>query len=197
MSTKLKSVIINKGTGAGGMNTTINGNSFENKTDITSILLEKGYEKIFFQKKSKHNFYFKKTFENKTVIYTCKNGFSYYMKKEYNIDTIRLPDEAYIILYNDGRKVVKILEKKTQNVEGTVEDKLKNFLYYVLEYKKNLGIDFEVEYAYTMNNFLKKKVTSENIKYKIYIDICAENKIKLFYGDDTDYFDNLISWFQS
>jgi len=47
-----------------------------------------------------------------------------YMKNKYNIELFRCPDEAYIIEYTSGRKVIKILEKKEQNVEGSVETKL-------------------------------------------------------------------------
>lgn len=35
-----------------------------------------------------------------------------YMKNKYNIKSFRYPDEAYLIEYNTGRKVIKILEKK-------------------------------------------------------------------------------------
>ena len=46
------------------------------------------------------------------------------MKYKYNISMFRCPDEAYIIEYKNGKIQVKILEKKEQNVEGSVETKL-------------------------------------------------------------------------
>jgi hypothetical protein len=36
------------------------------------------------------------------------------MKDKYNIDLFRCPDEAYIIEYTSGRKVIKILENKSK-----------------------------------------------------------------------------------
>jgi len=36
------------------------------------------------------------------------------MKNKYNIELFRCPDEAYIIEYTSGRKVIKILEKKNK-----------------------------------------------------------------------------------
>ena len=42
------------------------------------------------------------------------------MKKKYKIDLFRFPDEAYIIDYKNGRKVIKILEKKNQNIRDDI-----------------------------------------------------------------------------
>lgn len=36
------------------------------------------------------------------------------MKNKYNINLFRCPDEAYIIEYTNGKKVIKILEKKNK-----------------------------------------------------------------------------------
>jgi hypothetical protein len=38
------------------------------------------------------------------------------MKQNYDINLFRCPDEAYIIEYKNGKKIIKILEKKEQNV---------------------------------------------------------------------------------
>jgi hypothetical protein len=46
------------------------------------------------------------------------------MKNKYNITINKRPDEAYIIEYTSGRRVIKILEKKEQHVSGSVYDKL-------------------------------------------------------------------------
>ena len=39
------------------------------------------------------------------------------MKNKFNILLFRYPDEAYIIEYNTGKKVIKILEKKTKTLK--------------------------------------------------------------------------------
>ena len=49
----MKSIIINKGTGAGGANTNYNGKKFESKTNNQQRLLEIGYTKNSFTKKPK------------------------------------------------------------------------------------------------------------------------------------------------
>ena len=57
-----------------------------------------------------------------------------------------------------------------------------------------LGHDFTVEYGFCVNNFLKKKIISENKKYKILNIILNENNINILFGDDIDYFEKLDSW---
>ena len=107
-------VIINKGTGAGGANTNYYGKKFEEKTNNQTRLLNDGYIKNSFTKKPKkaYDYYLSKTFEDKTITFVLQNGLKMYMKNKYNIELFRCPDEAYIIEYNTGKKVIKILEKK-------------------------------------------------------------------------------------
>ena len=82
-----QSLTINKGTGAGGSNTTVQGKKFEDKTDSSCKLLELGYEKKFLtkSKKPKKYDYLLKKFEDKTVIFTTQHGFKKYIKKKYLI----------------------------------------------------------------------------------------------------------------
>jgi len=47
--------IINKGTGAGGAKTNINGLTFENKTSVLQYLLDNSYIKIIINNKSHYN----------------------------------------------------------------------------------------------------------------------------------------------
>ena len=112
-----KSLIINKGTGAGGANTNFYGKKFEEKTNNQHRLLEDGYTKNSFTKNPKkaYDYYLSKTFEDKTIVFVLQNGLKIYMKKKYNIELFRCPDEAYIIEYNTGKKVIKILENKVFN----------------------------------------------------------------------------------
>lgn len=108
----------NKGTGAGGSNTNHYGKLFEEKTNNQQRLLDTGYIKNSFTKTTKkaYDYYLSKTFEDKTIVFVLQNGLKMYMKNKYNIDLFRCPDEAYIIEYTDGKKVIKILEKKEQKV---------------------------------------------------------------------------------
>jgi len=116
----------------------------------------------------------------------------------FNIDVYKQPDEAFIIFNNDKINI-KILEKKNQNVEGSIEDKLKTGNFIRREYVKMLktikNIN-KIEYAFCVSKFLQDKFQSNQIKYNNMLEILAEDNIKLFFGEDKDYFDLLFSWLE-
>jgi hypothetical protein len=192
-------IIINKGTGAGGANTNYYGKKFEEKTNNQQRLLEIGYTKNSFTKKPKkaYDYYLSKTFEDKTIVFVLQNGLKMYMKNKYNIDLFRCPDEAYIIEYTSGRKVIKILEKKEQNVEGSVETKLWSGPSLKREYELVLGSEFEVFYGFCVSEFLKNKLISNEKKYTILNTIFNENNIAALFGDDENYFETFDTWFNN
>jgi hypothetical protein len=192
-------IIINKGTGAGGTNTNYYGKKFEEKTNNLRRLLEMGYIRNSFTKKSKktYDYYLSKIFENKTVVFVLQNGLKIYMKNKYNIDLFRYPDEAYIIEYTSGRKVIKILEKKEQNVEGSVETKLWSGPSLKREYELVLGGEFEVFYGFCVSEFLKNKLISNEKKYTILNTIFKETNIAVLFGDDENYFETFDTWFNN
>jgi hypothetical protein len=218
--------LVNKGTGAGGANTNLNGKKFESKTDNKIELLTEGFEELKLEitkknnnelndtcnekktenenkknekktknKKKKFTYFLSKTFDDKKIIFMTQNTFKNYMKEKYDIDLFRYPDEAYIIEYNDGRNIIKILEKKEQHVEGSVETKLWSGASLKREYELVLGDKFEVHYGFCVNDFLQKKIISDLPKYKILNIILEENNIKVLFGDDEDYFNNLKKWY--
>lgn len=192
-------IIINKGTGAGGANTNLYGKKFEDKTNNQERLVEIGYVKNIYAKKQKkaNDYYLSKTFEDKTVVFVLQNGLKTYMKYKYNIDMFRCPDEAYIIEYTSGRKVIKILEKKEQNVEGSVETKLWSGPSLKREYELVLDGKFEVYYGFCISEFLKKKLISNDKKYTILNTIFQENNIEVLFGDDENYFETIDTWFNN
>lgn len=190
----------NKSFGAGGAKTTYFGKKFEEKTDNTNNLINNEYKKYCFTKKSKNiqNNYFMKTFTDKKITFVLQNGLKKYIKKEYNIVLFRCPDEAYIIEYigEPSRKnIIYILEKKEQNVEGSVETKLWSGPSLKREYELMLGEQFLVNYAFCVNNFLQNKLTSKQKKYIILNKILEEHNIDILFGDEPDYFDKLNKWF--
>ena len=192
-------IIINKGTGAGGANTNLYGKKFEDKTNNQERLVEIGYVKNSYAKKQKkaNDYYLSKTFEDKMVVFVLQNGLKTYMKYKYNIDMFRCPDEAYIIEYTSGRKVIKILEKKEQNVEGSVETKLWSGPSLKREYELVLDGKFEVYYGFCVSEFLKKKLISNDKKYTILNTIFQENNIEVLFGDDENYFETIDTWFNN
>jgi hypothetical protein len=123
-----------------------------------------------------------------------QSGLKLFMKRKYNIEVCRCPDEAYIIEFNTGRRVIKILEKKEQNVEGSVIDKLLSGPSFKREYELVLGSGFEVHYAFCVSSFLKTKLTSGTTKFKAWNTIFNEHNIVCLFGDDNNYFETLDSW---
>lgn len=192
----LLNMIVNKKTTAGGANTNYYGKKFEEKTNNQPRLLNDGYIKNSFTKNPKkvYDFYLSKTFEDKTIIFVLQNGLKMFMKNKYNIELFRRPDEAYIIEYNTGRKVIKILEKKEQNVEGSVETKLWGGPSLKREYELVLGHEFEVHYGFCVSEFLKKKITSNEKKYTTLNKIFNETNIAILFGDDDNYFETFDKW---
>ncbi len=108
-----------------------------------------------------------------------------------------MSDEAYIIEYKSGRKVIKILEKKEQNVEGSVETKLWSGPSLKREYELVLGTEFVVFYGFCVSSFLKNKFTSTHKKYTILNTIFNEHDISVLFGDDENYFETLDIWFNN
>lgn len=188
--------IFNKGIGAGGANTNYFGKRFEEKTNNHNRLLELGYIQYSFAKKPKkiYDYYLEKKFEDKTITFVLQSGLKYYIKNKYNIDIFRCPDEAYIIEYTSGKTVIKILEKKEQNMEGSVETKLWSGPSLKREYELIFDNQFEIDYGFCVNDFLKRKIVSTDKKYTILNKILNEHNISVLFGDDANYFESVDEW---
>jgi len=185
---------INKGTGAGGAKTTANGNAFENITDNSKRLINKGFIRTDMSK-SKNGYYLSKEFDDKTIYYVTKSGLKTFVKKHINmnITLYREPDEAYIIKKNDTYEF-KILEKKNQNTEGSVDLKLYAGIGLLKEYRKSFDNNFTISYAFCLNNYFKKKFSSNNMKYNNIQSVILESEIEIMYGSDENYFEQLDNW---
>lgn len=196
-SEKSNDSVSNKGTGAGGKNTNKLGKAFENLTlNEKRLIDEKGFI-VVVMNKTKYGYYLYKKDDKKELIYLSQNGLKVYAKKELNIDLFRSPDEAYIIkpITDDSKKtIIKILEKKEQSVEGSVETKLWSGPSLKREYEIVFGEDYIIEYAYTLSKFLEDKVKSTDRKYVIFNQIMIETNINIFYGENKDYYEKLDEW---
>ncbi len=189
----------NKGSGAGGANTNFHGKHFENITSIENLLLSQNYikEKIDendYKTKNKFNYMIYNENNQKKIIYLTQIGLKNYIKKKYNIEIFRHPDEAFIIEEDGKKSKLKILEKKEQNVEGSCMDKIWNGGAFKREYEIMIGEYYDIEYSYCLSDFLKKKIESKTKKFEIFMQIMDEYKIKIFYGKDEDYFDKIYEW---
>ncbi len=183
----------NRGTGAGGAATNVNGIAFETKTSNEPRLLASGFERKPIPKcKGKYAYFLEKD----STVYLTQNGLKQYMMSTFGIELFREPDEAYLRKEGDTY-VLKILEKKNQNVEGSVDTKLLSGNSFRREYQIALDERFRVEYAYCISDFLKRKYVLDDKKYRILRQILSEDKIPVFFGDDEDYFTQLDEWIRS
>jgi hypothetical protein len=188
--------LFNRGTGAGGANTNLFGKRFEEKTSNRARLLADGYTIHSIAEKKeqmKNNVFLSKRFGDKTVVFVEQHALRVYIKHKYNRDVYRNPDEAYILEYDNGRKVIKILEKKEQNVEGSVDTKLWCALGFIECYTIELH-DFEVQYAFCVSNFLQKQIEANQGKYKAFNVSLRNHRVPILYGDDDNYFERLDAW---
>jgi hypothetical protein len=184
----------NRGTGAGGANTNASGLPFEEKTASQHRLQEQGYAMVAMQG-GKFSYYMEKD----GVVFMTKGGLKTYMKEKFGVEIFREPDEAYLIK-RPARYVLKIIEKKNQNTDGSVDTKLLAGPGFLAEYAwslKDATTRIDVEYAFCVSNFLKEKVTSEKPKWQALRDINKKYGIAVLFGDDEDYFEKLDEWLQS
>jgi hypothetical protein len=183
---------VNRGTGAGGANTNASGLPFEEKTSNQGRLEELGYSMISMQGAGKFSYYMEKD----GVVFMTKGGLKTYMKQKFGVEMFREPDEAYLIK-GPWRVQLKILEKKNQNTDGSVDTKLLAGPGFVEEYKwclKDVGHDIHVEYAFCVSSYLKEKMMSDKPKWQALRDINKKHGITVLFGDDEDYFERLDEW---
>jgi hypothetical protein len=183
---KLWTLKKNKGTGAGGSNTNLYGKKFEEITDNRPRLINAGF--------TIQDLYLSKQFSDKIVWFLPQNSLKQYIAKKYNIQLFRCPDEGYLVEYHSGRKVLLILEKKEQNVEGSVETKLWSGPSLKREYQIVMGNPFEVVYGFCVNRFLQQKLSSNEEKYIVLNKILKEHNIDILFGNDDNYFESLDKW---
>jgi hypothetical protein len=189
--------VFNRGTGAGGANTNHNGLAFEELTNPEKSFEEKGFIKKIMNKNKNGYYLIKEISATDNIVYTKQAGFREYIRKHFdNIHIYRNPDEAYIIKKGDTYHI-KIIEKKNQNGEGSVEEKLKTGVFnrdeYYLMFDK-MKDKIVIDYAFCVSDFLQKKLESQNEKYINMKKLNDKNNIKVFYGNNPDYFDQLYQW---
>jgi len=195
LTNAFEKIIINKGTGAGGKNTNLFGKKFEELTNYESLIGD--WNKTLLTKGTKlknHYFLFKKI-NNNDFVYVSQKAFVSFFEIIYNRTLFRNPDEAIIITDINDNMTIKILEKKEQHVEGSVETKLWSAVALKREYQLMLP-DCKIEYAFCLNSFFKNKFKINSTKWKILGQILNENDIKIFYGEDPDYFEQVNEWYK-
>ena len=186
---------VNKGTGAGGANTNKNGKAFEEKTSNEPRLLANGFVKNSIPgKKGKYDYYLEKATEDGSIVYLTQGGMASYFMWKFNIEMVRHPDEAYLVRRGDTY-TLRVLEKKNQNVQGSVDTKLLAGPGMLEEYEMCISdAKFTVEYAFSLSAFLKEMYVSDVKKWKLMRAINERHGIKVFFGEDENYYELLDAW---
>lgn len=173
--------IINKGTGAGGANTNMNGLSYEARTSLDSeytitdttqhsktITFNNGscakYSLVSQAKLFKHmDDVINKTIEN---AHGCKR-----------------PDECVI---DEVNKDIFITEKKFQQTPGSVCEKIQTTHMKLWQYRR-LFPDYNIVYIYCLSDWFKDNCKAE-------LEYLAEEKVPVFWGNSTTYKSDIVQF---
>jgi len=161
--------------------------SFKDKISNRKTLLNQNYLIKFF--KIKVYYYYEKIFEDKTITFLPGITFKKYMKNIYNIDLYRSAFETYIIKYNTGKCIIKILYQ----IENTI-----NTLWCASSIKEEFEIilkdTFEIEFKYVVDDSIKNIFETSNKKYDILEQLLIENNIEILFGCNDNYLKILNEW---
>jgi hypothetical protein len=190
--------IQNRGTGAGGANANINGRTFEERTENETRLLASGFIKHRTPGfRGKYAYYLEKEISpTQKIYYVTQTGLKSFLRFKLNKETFRRPDEAYI-LQNGDTYTLKILEKKNQHTEGSVDTKLLAGQGFIDEYKFLLGENIKVNYAFCISDFLKEEYFADTQKGTCLRYVTQKHGIPILFGEDSDYFEKLDAWINS
>jgi hypothetical protein len=172
----------------GKCNAGIHGSTFEKKTNSSLILCKHKFKLNSIGKIQ----YLSGILNKHNVIFIKGKHFISYIKNIYHIETLRYPDEAYIINLGDIT-YIKILEKKAQHVSGSNETKLWAGPSLKREFEIIFGNKFKITYGFCLNEYFKNKFATEK-KFTILNQILKEDNISIMFGDDSDYFEKLLEW---
>lgn len=150
----------------GGNNTNINGLGFEEGIDLKNILRNYGY---IVDDNS-----FEVMYGNKLKGYCLRKKELDRFLKSRGIDQLSInskkwePDDMFI---NSKEQIVYIIEKKYQNVTGTVDEKLSTFPFKIWEYEKLFSpLGYSVKYIYLLSNYF-----AQHEKYHDYFEYMRLN----------------------
>ena len=183
----VKTKVKNRGTGAGGANTNKNGLPYEAKVDLSTEF--KSIRKSVINKNQFQHIQFNSN-ENEYVVVKKSKLHSYMDVIGEKVKTIKIiagckePDEAYIHL---DTKNIFIIEKKFQQTSGSVDEKIQTFNIKKRHYSK-LFPNYKVHYVYCLSDWFKKD------DYADVVDMMNEDKIPVFWGDDSDYKSKIIQY---
>jgi hypothetical protein len=180
---KEQTTIKNKGTGAGGANTNKNGLSYEELTDLNNCFTI--IKKYKFSSKIKFNNHEKfLTITKKTQLFKCMDkDIDKTIKKGHGCKS---PDECYI---DENTKTIFIIEKKFQQVPGSVCEKIQTPDFKIWQYNRTFP-KFNIVYIYCLSEWFKKNCESE-------LEYFQFKKIPVFWGNSDTYKNDIINFMVS
>ena len=169
---------LNKGTGAGGVNTNKSGKNYEENVDCSKYLLCNGFVAVIESKNS----YLSKTVHNTQILFFKQRELNKYLNRKFSKQIFRIPDHAILVLDENNKPHLTIIEIKNQNVSGSVDEKLwagvaikKNYQYWLR--------DFKIDYVFILSTFLYNLVELNNKKYTGLKHILQSENILYFHGN--------------
>tara|TARA_B100001093_G_scaffold503105_1_gene557010 strand:+ start:1119 stop:1679 length:561 start_codon:yes stop_codon:yes gene_type:complete len=176
----LEKPIKNKGTGAGGLNTNKNGLPYEEITELN--------DKITVVKENKTSSEIKFNKSERIFIKTKKANLFKCIKDETNTDIpkahgCKQPDECYI---DEESKKIFIIEKKFQQVSGSVCEKLGTPHSKIWHYKRTFP-GYTIIYIYCLADWFKKNCVAE-------LEYLNAHNYPYFWGSSETYKDDIINF---
>lgn len=152
-------------THGGGAQTNLNGLNFENQTSLDTVLQSMGFtvqdceiklgEKLIGWSVPKTKFY-SKFLKSRNIDYRDFNS------KQWQ------PDECFVNVQNN---VAYIIEKKYQEVSGSVDEKLPGCHFKKMEYEKLFSpLNYKVEYIYLFNDWFRAPEYRDVLAYIRFVD---------------------------
>ena len=92
------------------------------------------------------------------------------------------PDECII---DNDKNILYIIEKKFQQCNGSVDEKIQTALFKKWFYKEQYP-KYDIEYIYVLSDWFKQK------KYKPEMRYCKMYNIHILFGSDVNYTDTLL-----
>lgn len=171
----------NKGTGAGGSNTNKNGLPYEELTDLHTefdvIETHKYSKKIVFHIKKEVNLIYTK----QSSLFKCMD--SKIDKAIPKAHGCKNPDECYI---NEDKKIVFIIEKKFQQVSGSVCEKIQTPDFKMWQYNRTFP-GYEIVYIYCLSEWFKHHCKAE-------LEYLEFKKIPVFWGNSETYKKDIVNF---
>ena len=171
---------INKGKGAGGCNTNKNGLPYEELTDLNDCLDELCH--------LPHSKVIK--FKNSDIKYIKTKQANLYKCMSDHIDKnikkahgCKNPDECYI---DEERKIMFIIEKKFQQVSGSVCEKIQTYDFKMWQYQRTFP-SYNIVYIYCLSEWFKSNCKAE-LEYFEY------RNVPLFWGNSPSYKNDIIQF---